>query len=87
MKDLEKLRDEIDACDREIVKSLERRFNTLKDIISYKKQNDMTILQANRENEVLEKVESYLESKEFSNELREIYVYIMKISKEIQKTR
>ena len=85
MKDLESLRTTIDECDREIVKAIEKRFLTVKDVIKYKKDNNLEIFQPNREKEVLEKVDSYLKTKEFSPELQSIFIHIMKLSKEIQE--
>lgn len=85
MKDLETLRKIIDECDREITKSLERRFNAVKDVIKYKKENNVLILQPHREKEILEKVKSYQNSNEFLEEIKSIYIHIMERSKEIQK--
>ena len=85
MKDLDDFRSLIDKCDREIVEALERRFNAVKDVIAYKKKNGLPILQPNREEEVLKKVDSYQASDEFTEEIRSIYIYIMEKSREIQK--
>ena len=85
MNDLEMLRKTIDECDSEIVEAIEKRFHAAKDVVAYKKDNNLPILQSDRENEVLKKVESYQQSKEYLNEIREIYIYIMNKSKEIQE--
>lgn len=85
MKDLEFFREAIDECDKEIVKALEKRFDAVKGVIAYKKKHDIAILQPNREDQVLEKVESYQDSNEYSEEIKSIYLYIMEKSKEIQK--
>lgn len=85
MKDLNFFRDVIDECDKEIVKALEKRFDAVKGVIAYKKKNDLAILQPNRENQVLKKVDSYQDSDEYSEEIKSIYLYIMEKSKEIQK--
>lgn len=82
--DLDTLRKTIDQCDREIVQAIEKRFSTVKEIVKYKRQHNMEIHQPDREKEVLKKVDSYLNSKEFSEELELIYTHIMEISKEIQ---
>lgn len=84
MKDLDTLRKTIDECDKEIVSAIEKRFFTVKEVIKYKKANNLEILQPDREKEVLEKIDSYLNSKEFSPELRSIFINIMALSKEIQ---
>ena len=85
MTNLEILRETINQCDKEIVSAIEKRFLAVKEIIKYKKQHNMKIHQPDREKEVLEKVDSYLNNKEFSKELESIYMHIMEISKEIQK--
>ncbi len=85
MQDLDLIRKTIDECDRQIVEAIEKRFNAVKDIVEYKKKNDLPIFQPSREEEVLVKVESYLSNPEFSKELREIYLFMMEKSKEIQK--
>ena len=84
MTDLDTLRKIIDQCDVEIVKAIEKRFSTVKEVVQYKADNNLEIYQPNREKEVLEKVNSYLDSNEFSEELKSLYIHIMKISKEIQ---
>ena len=87
MSDLETLRKSVDQCDLEIVQALEKRFNIVKEIVQYKQENNLEIYQPNREAEVLEKVQSYLSKDEFSEELKEIYIKIMEMSKEIQETQ
>ncbi len=84
MTDLEILRKTIDECDKEIVRAIEKRFVTVKEVIKYKKDNNLEIYQPDREKEVLEKVDSYLDTKEFSEVLKSLYTLIMEISKEIQ---
>lgn len=85
MNDLKSFRKTIDECDREIVAALEKRFNAVKDVVAYKKKNNLAILQPNREKQVLERIESYQDSDEFLDEIESIYIYIMQKSKELQK--
>lgn len=85
MRDLDEIRSIIDECDREIVENLEKRFHAVKEVIAYKKAKDLPILQTSREDEVLSKIEGYQDSEEFLKEIKEIYIYIMDKSKEIQK--
>lgn len=82
---LDNFRKIIDECDEEIVRAIEKRFSTVKEVVDYKKQNDLEIFQPNREKEVLEKVDSYLNNKEFSEELQSLYIHIINLSKEIQE--
>lgn len=85
LNDLDVFRKTIDKCDMEIVQAIEKRFSTVKQIVQYKKDNNLEIYQPDREQQVLEKVNSYLTSNEFSEELKSLYTYIMEISKEIQE--
>lgn len=87
MKDLDLLRKTIDECDRQIVEAIEKRFNAIKDVVAYKKKNDLPIFQPSREEEVLEKVDSYLTTPEFSEELRSIYVFMLEKSREVQQRK
>ena len=84
---LEKQRAEIDAIDREIVALFERRMQVVVDVARIKKENDIAILDANREKEVITKVQSYLKDATLKEELAEAYETLMKVSKDYQKKR
>ena len=82
---LEKQRAEIDAIDREIVALFERRMQVVVDVARIKKENGIAILDANREKEVIAKVQSYVTDEGLKEELREVYEALMKVSKDYQK--
>ena len=84
---LEKQRAEIDVIDREIVALFERRMQVVVDVARIKKENGIAILDANREKEVITKVQSYLKDDTLKEELAEAYETLMKVSKEYQKKR
>ena len=84
---LEKQRAEIDAIDREIVELFERRMQVVVDVARIKKENGIAILDANREKEVIAKVQSYLNDSSLKEELAEAYETLMKVSKDYQKKR
>ena len=84
---LEKQRAEIDAIDREIVTLFERRMQVVVDVARIKKENGIAILDANREKEVITKVQSYLKDDTLKEELAEAYETLMKVSKDYQKKR
>ena len=84
---LEKQRAEIDAIDREIVALFERRMPVVVDVARIKKENGIAILDANREKEVIAKVQSYLKDDHLKEELAEAYETLMKVSKDYQKKR
>ena len=82
---LEKQRAEIDAIDREIVALFERRMQVVVEVAQIKKENGMAILDANREKEVIQKVQSYLKDATLKEELAEAYETLMKVSKDYQR--
>lgn len=82
--DLNESRKNLDYIDDEILKLFIKRLNVVKGIAEYKKENNMPILQQDRENEVLERV-SKKAGEELSPYAKELFVDIMKISKDLQK--
>ena len=50
-----RLRKQIDECDNELMNLLAKRMRICREIGEYKKQNNMTVLQTNRYNEILQK--------------------------------
>lgn len=52
---LSELRKQIDECDNNLIQELAKRMRISREIGMYKKEHDMTILQAGRYNEILEK--------------------------------
>lgn len=54
MNKLQEYREEIDSIDRELIELLAKRFNVVKQVWEFKKENDMPALQAWRWQEVLE---------------------------------
>lgn len=55
MNKLEQARAQIDAIDREMAKLYEARLDAVKDVIAYKIENDLPILDSGREQAVIEK--------------------------------
>jgi len=55
MNKLEQARTQIDAIDREMAKLYEARLDAVKDVIAYKIENDLPILDSGREQVVIEK--------------------------------
>ena len=82
---LEKQRAEIDVIDREIVALFERRMQVVVEVAQIKKENGIAILDANREKEVIQKVQSYLKDATLKEELAEVYETLMKVSKGYQR--
>lgn len=83
--ELDKARTEINKIDKEIVRLLEKRFNIVNEIGNYKRKQGLSIYDEAREKQVVESCISYLENKEYSKFIDDIYFQIMKCSKDIQQ--
>lgn len=87
MKNLDDIREIIDECDKDLVEIFEKRLGAVLDVLEYKKANNLPILQANREDEVLKKVKSYLNNPEFEPQLEGLYSHILKTSRQLQSKK
>ena len=87
MMDLDTLRDEIDRIDEEITALFEKRMETVLNIARYKKENGIEILNAGREEQVLEKACARLENSDITEETREFFTQLMRISRQYQKRK
>lgn len=85
MEELKKLRDQIKNLDEEIVKLLEKRFNLSLKIGEFKKENNLPILDKDREKELSLINLSKLENKDFSESYLNIFKTILEESKKLQK--
>lgn len=56
MNKLEQARTQIDAIDREMAKLYEARLDAVKDVIAYKIENDLPILDSGREQVVMKRI-------------------------------
>jgi len=77
-KSLTSLRDEIDSVDKEIILLLKKRIEIAKKIIEYKKKNNLSLEDLNREKEIIEKLASSKIPKEL---IKTIYTQIFNYSK------
>ena len=84
MKELEKLRYEIDNIDKQIVRLFERRMEIVSQVAKIKIENNINVLDSKREEMILEKNIDYLNDKELIPYLREFYRKTMDLSKEYQ---
>ena len=80
---LDDLRTQIDLIDKKLVALLEKRFDLAKDISKVKREQNLPVLNKERENEVLDKVSSL--SSNYKDETSLVFSYLMDISKEIQE--
>lgn len=86
MKDLETLRAEIDAIDRELVRLFEARMNVVLGVTAYKLAHGLPILNAGREQQVLDKCRALLENKDYSEALCQWMQTTMALSRAAQDT-
>lgn len=81
---LEQERQNIDRIDREIVRLFEERTRTVEQVAQVKLTNNLPVLDASREQLVIEKVQSYLTDTTLSEEIATLYTEIMRLSREHQ---
>ena len=84
MDKLELIRGKIRECDDDLVEALEKRMNYIKEVIDYKKENGIPILQPEQEKKQREVLISKLKEHEFEEEILDIFTYIVKNSRRIQ---
>lgn len=84
MDELNKYRNEIDEIDKQMTELFERRMNISKEIAKYKKDQEIGILNAKREEEVIQKNLSYLKNKDYRFILEGFFRNLMNLSKLIQ---
>jgi len=82
--DLDKIRNEIDIIDSELITNFEKRMELVKRVAGYKIANKIPIFNGKREQEVIELAISRLKNKDLDKLTREFFTSIMDISKEMQ---
>lgn len=78
-------RDKINALDKQIVALLEERMDVVKAIATIKKTSDQPVLDSSREQEVLAKIDTYIENDQYKETIKETYQEIMDASKRFQQ--
>lgn len=84
MDELKKYRNEIDEIDKQITELFERRMDISKEIARCKRVEKVGILNAKREEEVIQKNLSYLKNKDYRFVLEGFFRNLMNLSKLIQ---
>ena len=85
MKDLNELRQEIDAIDRQLVALFEQRMAVTEQVGRYKLANHMPVLDRSREEQVLVGKTALLSNKALSADVTELFEAIMAISRRQQQ--
>ena len=84
MRDLNEIRQEINEIDEKLTELFRRRMDCARDVAEYKKANDIPILNAEREREVLDRVQE--RGGEYGLPARLLYTDIMELSRALQHT-
>ncbi len=85
--DLDKLRIEIDDIDKNIVKLFEKRMEIVENVAYYKYQNNINILNSEREKQVVEKNINKLKNQDYKLALEDFFYDLMKTSRNYQSNK
>lgn len=83
--DLDSIRQEIDQIDQELVALLEKRMVCVGQIVKYKEQKGLPVLDQEREREVLEKVGSLVMDEQYRSTIQAQFQDMMKHSRTYQE--
>lgn len=85
--DLKKARDEIEKIDAQILELIAKRFDVVKEVGKYKKENGIKVKDKNREKEVINKACEKLRSQGYADArfIQKLFKTIMKKSRALQK--
>ena len=86
MNKLEKARAQIDSIDSQMAALYESRLDAVKDVIAYKIENNLPVLDSGREQVVIEKNLKYIQNPEYKSYYETFIKFIMKESKVYQRT-
>ena len=78
---LEEIRERLEVCDKQIVSVLEDRMDIIKEIMEYKKENGLPILQPEQEKRQLKE---HVKENTYKEEILDIFTYIVENSRRIQ---
>lgn len=84
MKKLEEARAVIDLIDNEIIELYEKRMSVVLDVIKYKIENNIPILDTNREAIMLEKNLNKISNEQYKQYYKNVLEGFLKASKEMQ---
>ena len=82
---LEKDRQKIDEIDAQIAQLFEKRFETVRDVIAYKIENRLPILNSEREKEITEKNVARISDEDVKPYFEAWFKDLLALSKEFQR--
>jgi chorismate mutase/prephenate dehydratase len=74
----------INDCDKELINIFKRRMSAARLVAEYKKENNLPILDKNREELIIEKNINLLNDKELEEYYLEFFKSLLKVSKDFQ---
>ena len=80
---LTEIRKQIDAIDKEIADLFRKRIDLVKQVIAYKKENNLPILDQNRENQMILNNKANVKE-EYQDYYIKLLITLMSVSKELQ---
>ncbi len=81
---LEEIRERLEVCDKQIVSVLEDRMEIIKEIMEYKKENGLPILQPEQEKRQRKMLKEHVKENTYKEEILDIFTYIVENSRRIQ---
>lgn len=85
MKQLEEIRQELDALDREMVRLFEQRMGLARQVAEYKLAHGLPVLDASREAQVLASRAAMLQEPRLESSVRALFEEIMRLSRQEQQ--
>lgn len=79
-------RQKIDAIDKEMAQLFAARMDTVAEVVAYKKQHGLPVLDAGREAAVIEKNEKYIEKEIYKEYYKDFITHTMSLSRQYQQT-
>lgn len=85
MRELEDVRAELDGVDRELVRLFEKRMALSREVARYKLAHGLPVLDAAREEQVLDSRAAMLDDSALGEDVRALYACIMALSRDEQE--
>lgn len=82
---MEKLREEIDRIDSQILKLYEERMDVVRAIGEYKIENGLPVYDAAREDEKIDKVFAAVQNEQYADGAAQLFITLMQASREFQE--
>ena len=86
MNKLEEARSKIDQIDKEIASLYEKRMDAVKDVVTYKIENDLPVFDGSREDKILERNRKYIQNPDYVPYYIDFMKKVMDNSKDYQRT-